>query len=333
MKRIAIVGLTAAVAAVSMLAAAGCALGSIGAAELPAVAPFDTIAAVQTQAFTEVKADFLIADLTEASALATPVISASMQPVAGYSAQSLSKTVDLYALASAFKVKTGTYYNTVGYSTNHYKYTSSELTMLAVVIHLEARGQPYKAKLAVANVVMNRVLAPGYPGSTIKAVVTQPNQFCYNASVQPNADCLRAAKDVLDNEVWVVPQNVYFFRATKSKSNWGKTPYWGHIGDTAFYRGSYAGRYNGSSIPAKLYSRTYKWPQVGCAVGSRVRKVQLMLNALGYRTAVDGYFGESTKAALIRFQKKAGLAPDGIAGSATLKVLIRKYGVNRYLKL
>ncbi len=267
------------------------------------------------------------APVTASGASPTGVVRAAAKAAPAPDVSSL-----ISAEAQKFAVKAAKYYG--GFSSNHYKFTAAELKMLAIVIHLEARGESYRAKLAVGNVVMNRVLASGYPGSTIKEVVTRPNQFCYRAGVTPSAECLRAARDVLENEAWVVPQNTYFFRSTGSKANWGRHKYWGHIDSTAFYQDSaYAGRSNCNAIPAKLFERVYKWPQYGCKPAARVRKVQAMLNGLGYKVMADGWFGLQTKQALIKFQKANGLAADGVAGPSTLRRLIAKYGWSKYLKL
>lgn len=60
-------------------------------------------------------------------------------------------------------------------------------------------------------------------------------------------------------------------------------------------------------------------------VGSRgedVKTLQTKLKRWGYYTgSIDGIFGAGTKKAVIAFQKKNGLTPDGIAGAATLKAL------------
>jgi hypothetical protein len=235
-----------------------------------------------------------------------------------------------------FQVTADKYYSDYGFSSNHYAYTDAELKMLAIVIYDEVRGSPMQAKIAVGDVVMNRVLAPGYPGNTITEVVTRPNQFAYKASVTPSADCYEAAHEVLDHEVWVVPQNCYFFKATKSTANWGRHKFYTVIGSTAFYTDTkYAGRYNGSNLPPSMYTRTYKWAQYGCVPAARVRKIQIMLKNLGYAKDIvtDGYFGQGTKDALIAFQKASGLGQDGVAGPGTLKKLINKYGVTKYKKL
>ena len=48
--------------------------------------------------------------------------------------------------------------------------------MLACIVSCEAGGESYEAKLAVANVVLNRVRSGAYP-SSISGVVYQPFQF------------------------------------------------------------------------------------------------------------------------------------------------------------
>ena len=56
--------------------------------------------------------------------------------------------------------------------------------------------------------------------------------------------------------------------------------------------------------------------------GEEVKTLQTKLKRWGYYTgSIDGVFGSGTKKAVIAFQKKNGLAPDGIVGPATLKAL------------
>lgn len=56
--------------------------------------------------------------------------------------------------------------------------------------------------------------------------------------------------------------------------------------------------------------------------GTNVVKLQQALECLGYyKGAIDGVFGASTTAAVKSFQKKRNMKADGIAGSATIRVL------------
>ena len=65
-------------------------------------------------------------------------------------------------------------------------------------------------------------------------------------------------------------------------------------------------------------------------MGSRseeVKDIQRVLKTKGYYSGVvDGIYGTGTKNAVIKFQKKNGLNPDGIAGKQTLKALGVKTG-------
>ena len=57
------------------------------------------------------------------------------------------------------------------------------------------------------------------------------------------------------------------------------------------------------------------------AVGWDVAVLQFLLTHRGHRAAVDGYFGRETARALRRFQRRAGLTVDGLAGPATVRAL------------
>ena len=56
--------------------------------------------------------------------------------------------------------------------------------------------------------------------------------------------------------------------------------------------------------------------------GPDVALLQAILNRMGFNTGtVDGVFGEKTRNGLIRFQRTAGLSPDGVAGPNTWREL------------
>lgn len=55
-------------------------------------------------------------------------------------------------------------------------YSTEELKLLACLVHAEAGSQSYEGKLAVANIVLNRMKSSKYP-DTMKAVIYQPGQF------------------------------------------------------------------------------------------------------------------------------------------------------------
>lgn len=247
-------------------------------------------------------------------------------------------------LIDYFVVKEGPYYNDFGYSTNHYKYTQEEFNALAAIIYYEARGEGINGMVAVANVVMNRVLCRGTWPNDIISVLSAPNQFSpwrtyvENGVPTSNANwsnAKRAARAVLDKEVWVIPQDVYFFRSAYrykdlKGQDWGSHTYYAEYKGHFYYRHNYSGRKRNGDVPPALFDRVYKYPQYGCKPAKRVYRIQYMLNKLGYNVKADSYFGITTRDALIEFQKKHKIKADGIAGPETIKKLIREFGVQNY---
>ena len=55
------------------------------------------------------------------------------------------------------------------------------------------------------------------------------------------------------------------------------------------------------------------YPHLG-SQGEEVKKIQSGLNQVGYKLTVDGDWGKNTQAAVLDFQEKAGLNPDGLWG-------------------
>lgn len=95
--------------------------------------------------------------------------------------------------------------------------------LLAQIIHAEAKGEPYEGKLAVGNVVMNRVEHPYYP-DTIEGVIFQKGQFSpvssgsiYN---EPDKDSIKAAKEVLAGREVVNDEVLYFYNPDIATDSW-----------------------------------------------------------------------------------------------------------------
>ncbi len=61
------------------------------------------------------------------------------------------------------------------------------------------------------------------------------------------------------------------------------------------------------------------------AAGEEVRLLQTMLTFHGFKTDADSSFGPATHSALTEFQSARGLVPDGSAGPATWKELLKTY--------
>ncbi len=77
-----------------------------------------------------------------------------------------------------------------------------------------------------------------------------------------------------------------------------------------------------ATIDTEDYSATEsQYIKVG-SYGDKVTEIQLRLTELGfYNGDITGYYGEQTEAAYKRFQKAAGLYPDGIAGETEIELL------------
>ena len=116
-------------------------------------------------------------------------------------------------------------------------YNSDTLYWLSHIIHAESGNQSLTGKLAVGNVVMNRVEHPDFP-DTIYDVLFQKNQFSPAASGsiyrEPNAESVIAAKLVLDGAE--VLEDVLFFNRAGMNTRAARTrTHVATIGAHAFY--------------------------------------------------------------------------------------------------
>jgi len=122
--------------------------------------------------------------------------------------------------------------------------TATDVYWLSRIIHAEAEAESYTGKVAVGNVIMNRVKSSLFP-NTIKGVIFEyykgipqfspvADGTIYNT---PNADSINAAKAALSGTS-VVGSATYFFNPDKSEGTWivqNKT-FVKRIGNHVFYR-------------------------------------------------------------------------------------------------
>lgn len=117
-------------------------------------------------------------------------------------------------------------------------YDDEALYWLSHIIYAESGNQSLEGRIAVGNVVMNRVKSPLFP-NTVYGVVFQKNQFSPASSGSiyrtPNAGSMIAAKLVLEGAV--VMENALFFNAASMKNSYAarNRPYIATIGAHAFY--------------------------------------------------------------------------------------------------
>lgn len=104
-------------------------------------------------------------------------------------------------------------------------YTDDDILWLGRIIHAESEGEPLNGKIAVGNVILNRVKSTAFP-NTIYGVIfddTYAIQFepvangtIYNS---PNEESIKAAKHALSGTE-VVKKCLYFFNPKTAGSSW-----------------------------------------------------------------------------------------------------------------
>lgn len=122
-------------------------------------------------------------------------------------------------------------------------YNADEVFWLARIISAEAKGEPMKGKLAVGNVVLNRVRSSAYP-NTIYGVIFDKrygiqfapvaNGTIYNT---PTVDSIIAAKMCLEGYS-LSTDIIYFVNPQKAPNSWiARTrPYVFAIGNHSFFK-------------------------------------------------------------------------------------------------
>ncbi len=104
-------------------------------------------------------------------------------------------------------------------------YNEEELYWLSKIIHAESQGEPFIGKVAVGNVIMNRVDSAQFPDSVYDVIFDQKNGVQFSPTVngaihqQPNADSVRAAKACLDNAE-LSDEILYFLNQKIATSFW-----------------------------------------------------------------------------------------------------------------
>ena len=134
----------------------------------------------------------------------------------------------------------------IAVNTNSDAYSDEEVYLAAQLVHHEAHNQTYNGKVAVAEVVLNRVKSSLFPNN-IKDVIFQSGQFTNSrrlSNINPTDLELKIAYNVLNGSLRTLnDEDIMYFRNPKMTSgisaavdkNWGKLDYVTHIGDHAFY--------------------------------------------------------------------------------------------------
>lgn len=138
-------------------------------------------------------------------------------------------------------------------------YDDEDIELLAKLIWHEAEGEPRAGKIAVGEVVVNRIKSRMFPNN-VYAVTYQPGQFSDNEYIEgekPNKETYEIADDVLNHGLKVFSNSdILYFRNTMKTSNvptsvpmnWGRHRYATYIGNHAFY-------FHGSKDESGLFAR------------------------------------------------------------------------------
>lgn len=135
----------------------------------------------------------------------------------------------------------GLVFSTMGllmYSTVEGTAVNRDLTCLAQNIYHEARGEPYKGKLAVAKVTLNRVASSRFPNTICEAVYEQRwdkrrrryvGAFSWTEFDRPPPlkskewkKAWKVAETVYENPESVELKGALFYHATRIKPRWAK---------------------------------------------------------------------------------------------------------------
>lgn len=102
--------------------------------------------------------------------------------------------------------------------------TKDDIDLMAKLVSAESIGEPYKGKVAVASVVLNRATDPNFP-NTIKEVIFQKNAFsCVkNRQIKASAtqECYNAVYDAIKG---ADPTNeaLFFYNPSTATCSWMK---------------------------------------------------------------------------------------------------------------
>ncbi|MDF2591601.1 MAG: cell wall hydrolase [Clostridia bacterium] len=188
--------------------------------------------ALKTQGFLSGSADGIYGSMTRSAVVKFQTAKKiSVDGIAGNQTQTR-----LYAQTTATTLSRGTSVTTTTAATNLY--------WLSRIIHAEAEAEPYAGKVAVGNVIINRVNS-GTFASTIKGVIFEYSnglpQFSpvadgtiYNT---PSAASIQAAKDAMAGQR-PVGAAMFFFNPDKASGSWivNNKTFVKTIGDHDFYK-------------------------------------------------------------------------------------------------
>jgi N-acetylmuramoyl-L-alanine amidase len=100
--------------------------------------------------------------------------------------------------------------------------TSSERDQLERLVTAEAQGEPYEGKVAVAEVVLNRVESGSFPNS-VSGVINEPGQFTPVSNGSINTSATSQSEQAVDEAVGgsqYASDAVFFYNPATATNRW-----------------------------------------------------------------------------------------------------------------
>ncbi len=129
-------------------------------------------------------------------------------------------------------------------TTTSRSFDNNDVYWLSRIIHAEAGAEPYRGKVAVGNVVLNRVNSKEFPNTIYGVIFEYYKNIPQFSPVQdgtiyntPSQESIQAAKESL-NGVRPVGNSTYFFNPDKAAGTWivRNKSYVTRIGGHVFYQ-------------------------------------------------------------------------------------------------
>jgi spore germination cell wall hydrolase CwlJ-like protein len=131
------------------------------------------------------------------------------------------------------------------YRIAHEQKMQKELTCLTRNVYFESASEPYKGKIAVAQVTINRMLSGDYPSTVCGVVHQRTNDICQFSWVCAKGQTVRSQELYAESQQvahrvlidgYRIPElkNAMFFHADYVSPNWRKKPK-AKIGRHIFY--------------------------------------------------------------------------------------------------
>ncbi|MGO5075776.1 cell wall hydrolase [Clostridium sporogenes] len=136
---------------------------------------------------------------------------------------SWNKSIAAFSYMHNYNIDNSEDVQVINYTNKKIYLTKDDIYLMAQVVQAESESEPFEGKIAVASVILNRTITPGFP-KTVDSVIKQKNAFsCLNKngsiSKIPDKTSFEAVEQALKGKD---PTNnaLYFYNPKISTCNW-----------------------------------------------------------------------------------------------------------------